>query len=170
MKSKHRATLEDSYTKAQIVILAPDWTTMSCFCFWAHDFPIKIPYLLFDHLLTVYTNRSQIITFKGSFCIIPSKDFWFLMLRAANEERCVWLSSAKRVPASVVFWTLSSQLLQASACASKFLHSAAGTKDFKRFTEVPHPGITTKNMKWSGERKVHEEGWARKGVQEADPK
>lgn len=123
--------------------------------------PIKSPFLLFDPLLSLYKLIPDYNLPRVS-CIIPQKDFWFLMLRAAHEEKCLWLSSTKRVPASVVFWTLSPQPPQASAWDSRFLHSAAGTKDLKRFTEVPHPGITTKNMKWWGERKGDKKGWVRK--------
>lgn len=104
-------------------------------------------------------------------CTIPQKDFWFLMLRGANEERCLGLSSAKRVPASVVFWTLSSQLPQASAWASRLLHSVAGTKDLKEWQKCLIQGPLPKTKhEWSGERRGDRNGWVRKGAQEADPK
>lgn len=63
------------------------------------SFPIKSPYLLFDHLLTVYTNWFQIITFKGSLVQFHRKtsDSWCLeqlMKRSAltlqrQEGACV---------------------------------------------------------------------------------
>lgn len=157
VKSKLRATLEDSCTKSKY---SPNfWTGV----LWVTStsehiiFLLKAPLIIwpsFDSL-----HKFQIITLKGFLVQLHRNTFdsWCL---EQLIERCLWLFSTKRVPASVVLWSLSLQLLQASSWASRFLYSAAGTNDFKRFTEVPHPGITTKNMKWSGERKGDGKDWA----------
>lgn len=94
------------------------------------------------------------------------------MLRAADGEVPLTLQHQEGACVSKRYFEhfLHTQLLQASSWASRFLHSAAGMEEFKRFTEVPHPGITSTNMKWSGERKGDRKDGARKGVQEADPK
>lgn len=148
--------------------LTPELDYLSHFHFWAHHFPIKSPHLLFDHLLIVYTNQSQIITLKGSLVQLHRNTSEFWCLEQLIEVHLTL--QHQEVPASVVFWTLSPQLLQASPWASRFLYSAAGTKDFKRLTEVPYPEITARNMKWSGKRKGDRKDWVWKGVQEADPK
>lgn len=85
------------------------------------------------------------------------------MLRAADREVPLTLQHQEGTCVSSILNTL-------STVTSRFLYSATGTNDFKRFTEVPHSGITTENMKWSGERKGDRKDWAQKGVQEADPK
>lgn len=107
-----------------------------------------LKYLLSDHLLMVYTNWSQIITSKGSLVEFhrQTSDYWCL---EQLWREVLWLSSAKRVPASVVFWTHSPESYSSVNLGFKASLFCWWTKDIKRWTEVPHQGITTKNKTWS---------------------
>jgi hypothetical protein len=120
---------------------------MCHFLFWAHLFPTASSCLLFDHFLdSLYKPVSDYSLQRVSYTV-PQKDFWFLILEQLMKGD-VWLSSTKKVPASVVFWTLPPQL--PSSIRLGFKVSAAGTKVFNwRLTKVPNSMITIKTKTWS---------------------
>lgn len=127
-------------------------------------FLLKAPTCYLTTFWQFIQTDSRLQPLKG-LLYIPQKDCWLLMLRAATEERCLGLSSAKRVPASVVFWTLSPQLPQASAWASRLSILLLGPRTLKDSQKCLIQGSLPKPkhevIRWE---KGRQKGWVKKSA------